>query len=215
MMARRWFEEGAERLHLVDLDGAVSGRPINGAVIKKIVDGVPIPVELGGGIRDMDVLEYYLEIGVHSVILGTVAHKDPQFVARACERHPGRIILGIDGKNGRVSVEGWTEETLLSPVDLAKQFEDVGVSAIIYTDIMRDGMRSGPNVEGTRDLAKAIDIPVIASGGISDVSDVSKIAALSDVGVVGMITGRALYDGSLRLPEAIETAGGGGGSRAA
>lgn len=202
-MAVKWFEQGAERLHIIDLDGAVQGRPVNNLTIKRIVNAIPIPIQLGGGVRDMDVLEAYYNIGIHYMILGTVAYKDPEFVMQACDRFPGRIILGIDAKKDRVAVEGWTEEIDSSPVELAKKFEATGVTSIIYTDIHRDGMRTGPNVDATRALARAVEIPVIASGGISGISDVLEILTLSEDGVVGMITGRALYDGSLDLAEAI------------
>ena len=202
-MAVKWFKSGAERLHIIDLDGAARGRPVNRSTIKKIVRSVPIPVELGGGVRDMDSMEAYFEIGVRYVILGTVAYKDPEFVMEACERFPGRIILGIDARKDRVAVEGWTEEIDSKPLDLAAKFEKSAVSSIIYTDIQRDGMRTGPNIDATRDLAKAIQIPVIASGGISEISDVVEILKLSEDGVIGMITGRALYDGSLDLSEAV------------
>lgn len=210
-MAVRWFECGAERLHLVDLDGAVQGRPVNKEIIRRIVRSIPIPVQLGGGVRDMSILEAYLDLGLNYLILGTVAHKDPGFVMEACRRFPGQIILGIDAREGRVAVEGWREELSLSPVELAIRFEGSGVSAIIYTDIQRDGMRTGPNVEGTRALARSIRIPVIASGGISGISDVSDILTLSGDGVIGMITGRALYDGSLDLAEAIRVSKDGSG----
>ena len=202
-MAVKWFEQGAERLHIIDLDGAVQGRPVNNLTIKRIVNAIPIPIQLGGGVRDMDVLEAYYNIGIHYMILGTMAYKDPEFVMQACDRFPGRIILGIDAKKDRVAVEGWTEEIDSSPVELAKKFEATGVTSIIYTDIHRDGMRTGANVDATRALARAVEIPVIASGGISGISDVLEILTLSEDGVVGMITGRALYDGSLDLAEAI------------
>jgi len=202
-MAVKWFEQGAERLHIIDLDGAVQGRPVNYLTIKRIVNAIPIPIQLGGGVRDMDVLEAYYNIGIHYMILGTMAYKDPEFVIQACDRFPGRIILGIDAKKDRVAVEGWTEEIDSSPVELAKKFEATGVTSIIYTDIHRDGMRTGPNVDATRALARAVEIPVIASGGISGISDVLEILTLSKDGIVGMITGRALYDGSLDLAEAI------------
>ena len=202
-MAVKWCEKGAERLHVVDLDGAVQGRPVNREAIKRIVDAVPIPVELGGGIRDMVTLEAYFDLGVHYLILGTVACKDPEFAKKACRDYPGRIILGIDARGDRVAVEGWTEEIDLTPVNMARQFEEVGISAIIYTDIHRDGMQTGPNVEATGALARAVKTPVIASGGISDLSDVANIIPLSEDGVMGMITGRALYDGSLDLTEAL------------
>jgi len=202
-MAVKWFEQGAERLHIIDLDGAVQGRPVNNLTIKRIVNAIPIPIQLGGGVRDMDALEAYYNIGIHYMILGTVAYKDPEFVMQACDRFPGRIILGIDARKDRVAVEGWTEEIDSSPVELAKKFEATGVTSIIYTDIHRDGMRTGPNVDATKALARAVEIPVIASGGISGISDVLGILTLSEDGVVGMITGRALYDGSLDLAEAI------------
>lgn len=202
-MARRWHACGARRLHLVDLDGAIQGKPVNREVIQRIVSAVPIPVELGGGVRDMGVLESYLELGLQYVILGTAACKDPEFVRRACRAFPDQIILGIDARGGSVAVEGWTEETRQQPIDLARQFEDAGVAAIIYTDIRRDGMRTGCNVEATRDLARATHVPVIASGGISGLDDVLEILPLQADGVVGIITGRALYDGSLDLSEAI------------
>ncbi len=202
-VAIKWFREGAERLHLVDLDGAVEGKPVNMETITRIVDSVPIPVQLGGGVRDMSTLEKYLGLGVQYIILGTVAHKDPDFVSRACSRFSGHIILGIDSRGERVAVEGWTEETAISPEDLAKKYEEDGAAAIIYTDISRDGMRTGPNITATRRLAKAVNVPVIASGGISGISDVSDLLPLEIDGVIGMITGRALYDGSLDLQKAI------------
>ncbi len=203
-MAVKWYECGARRLHLVDLDGAVQGKPVNKDVIKRIVNSVPIPIELGGGVREMSVLEAYFSLGLQYLILGTVAHKDPEFVRNACRAFPGQIILGIDAKNNRVAVEGWTEDLKQTPLELAKQFEKAGLAAIIYTDINRDGMRTGCNVEATKSLAKSIEPPVIASGGISGISDVLDILPLAEVGVTGMITGRALYDGSLNLAEAIK-----------
>ena len=202
-MAVKWYEKGAERLHIVDLDGAVQGKPVNRDAIRRIVEAIPVPVELGGGIRDLATLEAYFELGVRYLILGTVAYKDPGFAESACKAFPGRIILGIDSRGDRVAVEGWTEEVDLSPVNMARQFEEAGVSAIIYTDIHRDGMQTGPNVAATRALAGAVKTPVIASGGISGILDVSNIKTLSEDGVIGMITGRALYDGSLDLTEAI------------
>ena len=202
-MAVKWFEQGAERLHVVDLDGAVQGRPVNSRIIERVVRAVPIPVQLGGGVRDMNNLTAYFDIGLQYVIFGTVAHRYPEFVKEACSKFPGRIIIGVDAKNDRVAVEGWKKDTDLTPVEMAKRYEQSGVSAVVYTDIQRDGMRTGPNIEATRALARAIGIPVIASGGISGLSDVMKIVPLSKEGVMGMITGRALYDGSLDLAEAI------------
>ena len=203
-MARKWFECGAKRLHLVDLDGAVSGQPVNQKTISRIVEAVPIPVELGGGVRDMATLRAYFDLGLQYVILGTVAHKNPDFVKEACRLYPGRIILGIDARNNRIAVEGWTEEINLTPEALTKRFENDGLAAIIYTDINRDGMRTGCNVEATGALARTTNIPVIASGGISEMDDVLKILPLAADGVMGFITGRALYDGSLDLAAAIK-----------
>ncbi len=205
-MAKKWFDCGAERLHLVDLDGAVSGKPVNRKAISRIVDAIPIPVELGGGVRDMATLRAYFDLGLQYVILGTVAHKDPDFVKKACRLYPGRIILGIDARNNRVAVEGWTEEIDLTPATLAGRFEHDGLAAIIYTDINRDGMRTGCNVEATGALARTTGVPVIASGGISEIDDVLRILPLAADGVVGLITGRALYDGSLDLTDAIKAA---------
>ena len=206
-MALKWFDQGAERLHVVDLDGAAQGEAVNREVIKRIISAIPIPVELGGGVRDMSTLEAYFELGLHYVILGTVAFKDPEFVRQACNKFSGQIILGIDAREDRVALEGWTEEVNTTPIELSKRFENTGVAAIIYTDIYRDGMRTGPNVEATRTLARSVKTPVIASGGISGISDVLAVSNLSDDGVVGMITGRALYDGSLDLAEAIKVGG--------
>lgn len=202
-MAIKWHKEGAERLHLVDLDGAIKGRPVNKKVIERIAKSVPIPIELGGGIRDIKTIEDYLGVGIRYVILGTVAFKDPDFVAQACSKFPDRIILGIDAKDGHVAVEGWVEETDMMPVEMAKRYEALGISTIIYTDILRDGMGTGPNVEATKNLAEAIHIPVIASGGISGIDDVSRVSNISSYGVMGMITGKALYEGTLDLSEAI------------
>jgi phosphoribosylformimino-5-aminoimidazole carboxamide ribotide isomerase len=208
-MAVKWFEAGAERLHLVDLNGAVEGRPVNGRVIERIVNSVPVPVELGGGIREMDALDAYFGLGIRYAILGTVALKNPSFVKQACKKYPGQIILGIDARKDRVAVEGWTEESDLTPLDLAKRFVSVGLSAVVYTDIQRDGMMTGPNVEGTAAFAREAKIPVIASGGISGIGDVEALLPLAEEGVIGMITGRALYDGSLDLRQAIGLARGG------
>lgn len=202
-MAVKWFEQGAERLHVIDLDGAVCGKPVNRESIRKIARAIPIPIQLGGGLRDLDHLEAYLDLGIGYLILGTVATKDPDLVMSACEKFPDRIIIAIDAREDRVAVEGWTEELNLAPVELAKRYEEVSVSAINYTDIYRDGMRTGPNVEATRNFARAISIPVIISGGISGISDVMNIMSLEGDGVIGMITGRAIYDGSLNLREGI------------
>ncbi len=202
-MALKWFEQGAERLHIVDLDGAVQGVPVNKEVIERVVNAIPIPVQLGGGVRDMKTLGACFDLGLHYVILGTAAHKNQEFVNKACSKFPGRIIIGVDAREDRVAVEGWTEEIDITPAELAKRYEASGASAIVYTDIHRDGMKKGPNVEATGALARAVGIPVIASGGISGPLDVLKILPLAEDGVIGMITGRALYDGSLNLAEAI------------
>jgi len=208
-MAERWVSQGAERLHVVDLDGAVRGKPVNLDGVRRILESVSVPVQLGGGIRDLAALESYLQLGVDWIILGTSAIKDPDFLEKACREFPGRIILGMDARGERVAVEGWTEETTLTPRDIARRSEAVGVCTIIYTDIHRDGMGTGPNVERTRALARSVGIPVIASGGISGIRDVSEISRLKSEGVMGMITGRALYQGILNLPEAILVASGG------
>lgn len=207
-MAVRWFEQGAKKLHLVDLDGAFQGKPVNKTAIEKIIRSVPVSIQLGGGVRDMDTIKAYFDLGLHYLILGTAAHKDPKLVEKACDKFPGQILLGIDAKDNRVALEGWTEEIVLTPVELAKRFEGVSIAAVIYTDIHRDGMKTGPNVDATRALATAIQVPVIASGGISTISDVFEVSTLSENGVMGMITGRALYDGSLDLVEAIRVAKG-------
>jgi len=204
-MALKWCQEGAERLHLVDLNGAVEGRPFNQEAIKRIAEAVPIPVQLGGGIRDIKTIETYLGLGINRVILGTAAYRDPGLIATACRRFPDRIILGIDAREGLVSIEGWTEDTNIPVFDIARKYEDLGISAIIYTDIQRDGMGTGPNIEATRNLAEAIDIPLIASGGISGIDDVKNILSLKRYGVTGMITGKALYEGTLSLADAIGT----------
>jgi len=206
-VAIKWAEAGAERLHVVDLDGAVEGCPANSDVITRIVEAASIPVQLGGGIRDMRTADGYLNAGVSQIILGTVGYKDPEFVKQACREFPSQVILGLDARKGRIAVEGWTEETGLEPVELAKRFEATGISAIIYTDISRDGMGTGPNVEATRRMARAVNVPVIASGGVSGVADLTKLLSLVKDGVIGVITGRALYDGSLDLREAIRVVG--------
>jgi len=202
-MAATWCAKGAERIHLVDLDGAVGGKRVNAEVIRTIARSVPVPVELGGGIRSLASIEFYLEAGVEWVILGTVACKDPSLVEEACRRFPGRVMLAIDARGGRVAVEGWTEDTDRSAIDVARPFDGRGIAAVIYTDIQRDGMSVGPNLGATGDLAGALQTPVIASGGISGLNDIRKVMTLSGRGVVGVITGRALYEGTLDLEEAI------------
>ena len=203
-MALRWEQRGAERLHLVDLDGAVQGTAFNKEAIKKVVASVSIPVQLGGGIRDLETIADYVDLGVESVIIGTQAYKKPEFVKAACVAYPGRIIVGIDARGNSVSVQGWTESTTITGVDLGKSFVDQGVSAIVFTDITRDGMKKGPNIAATREFAQNVDIPVIAAGGIGSIQDVKDVLALEGDGVSGMIMGRALYDGSVSLGEAID-----------
>jgi phosphoribosylformimino-5-aminoimidazole carboxamide ribotide isomerase len=200
--ARAFVAQGAEWLHLVDLNGAFAGTPVNAAAVEEILDGVDIPCQLGGGIRDMATIEAWLKRGLSRVILGTVAVEDPDLVRKAAAAFPGQVAVGIDARNGRVATKGWAEETDVEVTTLARQFEDAGVAAIIYTDINRDGAMQGPNVAATADLARAVHIPVIASGGVSHVQD---LIALRDCGAAldGAISGRALYDGKLDLAEAI------------
>jgi phosphoribosylformimino-5-aminoimidazole carboxamide ribotide isomerase len=201
--AREWELQGAELLHIVDLDGAFAGEPANKEAITAIVKAISIPTQLGGGIRDIPTIEAYLLLGIGRVILGTAAQRNPELVKEACRLFPGRIVVGIDAKNGMVAVQGWAEVTDTRAVDLARQFEGYGVAAIIYTDISRDGMMAGPNLEATMGLAEAISIPVIASGGVSSLVDIENLLAIESSGVTGVITGKAVYTGAIRLAEAI------------
>lgn len=205
-MARRWKDLGAELLHIVDLDGAVAGEPKNIAAIEAIADAVPIPFQIGGGIRDMEGINLYLSMGASRVILGTVAYKDPYFVRDVCNKHHGQIVVGIDAKDGRVAIHGWEKATDKSALELARELEDAGVAAIIYTDISRDGMLKGPNIAGTKTLAESVKVPIIASGGVSNIEDIKKLKELEPAGVAGVITGKAIYTGSLDLREAIRVA---------
>lgn len=205
-MAQKWENLGAEFLHLVDLDGAFEGAPKNRETIKKIVEAIKTPVEVGGGIRDMETIETYLGWGVSRIVLGTRAYRDPEFVKTACLKFPGKIVVGIDAKGGMVAIKGWLEVTGKKASDMAKEYEGIGVSAIIYTDISKDGMLNGPNVEATRNLAESINIPVIASGGISRADDIVKLKEIEKSGVEGAIIGRALYDGTLDFTEALKLA---------
>ena len=202
-MAKHWESQGAELLHIVDLNGAFAGVPKNLDAIKAIRAAVKMSIEVGGGIRDLATIETLTSIGIERIILGTAAIENPQFVAEACATFPGRIIVGIDAKDGMVAIKGWAEVTKVKAVDLAQQMQDHGVIAIIYTDIRRDGMLSGPNVEATRDLARALHIPVIASGGVHTMKDIESLLAVRHAGVTGVITGKAIYSGSLDLKEAI------------
>ena len=201
--AKHWEAQGAELLHVVDLDGAFAGSPRNLPAIVAIRDAIKIPIEVGGGIRDMATVRKLVSIGIDRIILGTAAIKDPSFVQAACNAFPGKIIVGIDAKDGLVAIKGWAEMTKVQAIELARQMEGYGVIAIIYTDIKRDGMLSGPNVEATRDLAKALHIPVIASGGVHTMTDIEKLMEIRHSGVSGVITGKAIYSGSLDLKEAI------------
>src|SRR5574337_2084808 len=198
-MARHWVDQGARRLHLGDLNGAFAGKPKNEAAIRAIADevGDDIPVQLGGGIRDLDTIEHYLDNGISYVIIGTAAVKNPGFLHDACGAFPGHIIVGLDAKDGKVAVEGWSKMTGHDVVDLARKYEDYGVEAVIYTDIGRDGMLSGVNIEATVRLAKALRIPVIASGGIATLADIDALCAVESEGITGAITGRAIYEGTL------------------
>lgn len=203
--ARAFQDAGAEWLHLVDLNGAFAGQPVNADAVRAILAAVTIPAQLGGGIRDMATLEAWLDAGVARVILGTVAVENPELVAKAAAAHPGRVAVGIDARAGKVATRGWAEETDVNATDLARRFEDAGVAAIIYTDIDRDGAMGGPNVAATEALARAVSVPVIASGGVSALAD---LIALRDTGVIaGAISGRALYDGALDLHEALSALG--------
>jgi phosphoribosylformimino-5-aminoimidazole carboxamide ribotide isomerase len=201
--ARAWQDQGAEMLHIVDLDGAFAGEPKNREAIEAILAAISIPSQLGGGIRDIETIEAYLSLGLSRVIIGTAAQRNPELVREACAKFPGRIVVGIDAKNGMVAVQGWAEVTDITAVDLARKFEDCGVAAIIYTDISRDGMLQGPNLEATKALAEAVSIPVIASGGVSSLKDIENLMAIESSGVTGVITGKAVYTGAIKLAEAV------------
>ncbi len=202
-VAGRWVEAGAKRLHLVDLDGAFAGKPKNADVIHAIVEAYPdVPVQIGGGIRDEDTIQAYLEAGVQYVIIGTKAVSEPHFVRDVAIEFPGHIIIGLDAKDGRVAIDGWSKLSRHDVIDLAKKFESNGVAAIIYTDIARDGMMQGVNVEATARLAQAVNIPIIASGGITNMDDIRALGAVAHEGIMGAITGRAIYEGTLDFAEA-------------
>ena len=199
--AKAFVAAGCEWLHLVDLNGAFAGEPVNAAPVEAILKACPVPAQLGGGIRDMATIERWLDKGLARVILGTVAVENPDLVREAARAFPGKVAVGLDARNGRVATRGWAEETDVMVTDLAKSFEDAGIAAIIYTDILRDGAMKGPNIDATADLARAVDIPVIASGGVSSMAD---LAGLQDTGVIsGAISGRALYDGAIDLKHAL------------
>ncbi len=204
-IAKRWLEEGAERLHVVDLDGATQGKPVNAKVIAEIVKTCPkLPVQVGGGIRDEETVQAYLDAGVEYVIIGTKAARAPHFVSDLCVEYPKRILVGLDAKDGKLATDGWAKVTHHDVAEFARHFERDGVEAIIYTDIGRDGMMQGFNVEATRRVAQAVNIPVIASGGVSTLADVDQLRQLEADGVIGAIIGRALYEGTLSLKEATQ-----------
>lgn len=203
--ARQWVEQGCRRLHLVDLNGAFAGEPVNGDVVTEIAKAFPkLPIQIGGGIRNGDTIEYYLKAGVSALIIGTKAVKEPEFVTEMCRQFPGHIIVGLDAKDGLVATDGWAEVSELKATDLAKRFESDGVEAIVYTDIARDGMMQGVNVEATVAMANASSIPVIASGGITNIDDIKALKAASRHGIMGAITGRAIYEGTLDVKQAQE-----------
>jgi phosphoribosylformimino-5-aminoimidazole carboxamide ribotide isomerase len=198
-MAKQWLDQGARRLHVVDLNGAAAGKPKNQPAIRAIVQavGTELPVQLGGGIRDLDTIEAYIDAGISYIVIGTAAVKTPGFLQEACTAFQGHIIVALDAKDGKVAVDGWSKMTGHDVVDLAKKFEDYGVEAVIYTDIGRDGMLTGVNIEATVALARQLNVPVIASGGIADLKDVEKLCAVEAEGITGAITGRAVYQGTL------------------
>ena len=202
-MAGKWVDQGCSRLHIVDLDGAFAGEPINADVIEEISASFPdLEIQIGGGIRSIETVEAYLEAGVNYVIIGTMAVKRPEFVTQLCSEFPGNVIIGLDAKNGMVATHGWAEESEHEACDLARRFEDQGVAAIVYTDISRDGMMQGVNVEATEALARSITVPVIASGGVTDMDCIVKLNAVKQAGIEGVIIGRALYERTIGLVEA-------------
>ncbi len=206
-MARHWHEQGARRLHLVDLNGAFAGEPVNGEIVKAIAGALPdLPLQIGGGIRELETIDAYLEAGVSYVIIGTRAVEDPEFVTAACGRYPGKVIVGLDAQDGKVATDGWANVTDISVIELVRHFSGVGVSAIVYTDIARDGMMQGVNLEATVSLAEQSTIPIIASGGITSIEDIAALKAVCNTktgaGILGAITGRAIYEGTLDIREA-------------
>jgi phosphoribosylformimino-5-aminoimidazole carboxamide ribotide isomerase len=202
-MALTWKAEGAERLHVVDLEGSLAGVPRHGDVIRNILTETGLPLQVGGGIREMKTVEAYLRIGVRWVILGTAALRDPEFVRKACREFPDRVIIGIDAKGGLLAVQGWTEMQADNPFALARRFAEDRPAALVYTDIARDGMETGVNIESTKELAASVGIPVIASGGVSGIADIEKLMAIEGDGVFAVIAGKALYTGALSLAKAI------------
>lgn len=206
-VAKLWVEQGATQLHIVDLDGAKTGSLVNRQAIEAILQAVQVPVQVGGGLRDQSAVRQLLDMGVERIILGTVAVEQPQLVEQLCQEFPGQIIVGIDARNGRVATRGWLETSEVTAIDLAKQMQHLGTAAIIYTDIHRDGTLSGPNLEALRELANAVSIPIIASGGVSSITDLLSLLALEPLGVSGVIVGRAIYTGDVSLKAAIQAVG--------
>ncbi|MBD1908756.1 1-(5-phosphoribosyl)-5-[(5-phosphoribosylamino)methylideneamino]imidazole-4-carboxamide isomerase [Funiculus sociatus GB2-A5] len=206
-VAKLWVDQGATQLHIVDLDGAKTGSLVNRQAIEAILQAVQVPVQVGGGLRDKSAVRQLLDMGVERVILGTVAVEQPQMVEQLCQEFPGQIIVGIDARNGKVATRGWLETSEVTAIDLAKQMQHLGTAAIIYTDIHRDGTLSGPNLEALRELANAVSIPIIASGGVSSITDLLSLLALEPLGVSGVIVGRAIYTGDVSLKSAIQAVG--------
>ena len=202
-MAQKWEAQGASLIHVVDLDGAFAKKVQNFKSIQDILTGINVPIQVGGGIRDLTTIEMYLDVGVSKVIIGSEALYNPGLVKDACRQFPGKIVVGIDARNGRVAVEGWSRTSDTRAIDLAKEFESCGVAAINFTDILKDGMQIGPNIEETAALACAVSIPIVASGGVNTLHDIKNLVEIESKGVIGVITGRALYEGTLDLKEAI------------
>ncbi|MES0363399.1 MAG: 1-(5-phosphoribosyl)-5-[(5-phosphoribosylamino)methylideneamino]imidazole-4-carboxamide isomerase [Desulfobacteria bacterium] len=208
-MAARWEREGAELLHVIDLDGAFKKGPQNVEAVKRIIERVDMPVQLGGGIRNIETISTFLDLGVSRVIIGTEAIRNPRIVEQACQAFPDKIMVGIDARNGMVAIEGWTQTTEQPAIEMAKGLEGLGgLAGIIFTDIHKDGMQTGPNIKETKRMAESVSTPIIASGGVGDINDIRALTGLGPLGVVGVITGRALYDGTLDLKQAIEVARG-------
>ena len=206
-MASKWTRLGAQLIHVIDLDGAFAKAPQNTKSIRQILESVNVPIQLGGGIRNEETVHMYLEMGVKRVIIGTGAIKKPEFVKTVCKTYPGQIVVGIDARNGKVAIDGWTQTTPIEAMELAKEFEDCGVAAINFTDIHRDGMQTGPNLDATLQLAEAVSIPVVASGGVSSIEDIKNLLPLETAGVTGVIIGKALYSGKLDLKAALGLTG--------
>ena len=203
-MAGRWVEAGTRRLHIVDLNGAFAGKPQNADVIHEIASTYPdIEIQIGGGIRDEETIVAYLDAGVHHVIIGTKAVTDPHFINEICVEFPNRIIVGLDAKDGKVAVDGWSKVSRHDVIDMAQRFEDDGVEAIVYTDISRDGMRTGPNLENTRTMCRTVSVPIICAGGVASLQDIQYLLDLNEPNLWGVITGRAIYEGTLDLEEAV------------